>query len=70
MKQRMMLFVRGKHHDWGFEFDGHTELLDEWREDGLDIVVLEATIPLWVASPGLAQPYAAVQRLWRWLRFW
>lgn len=68
--KRMMVTVRGNRSRWGFEFYGDPKYLDEWREDGLDVVEIENVIPEWVASYGLVRPWCVLQDLfnfkWPW----
>ena len=60
MKSLMSLTVRGKQHEWSFTFTGDPCDLEEWRQDGLDVVEIVHVIPDWVVSLGLA---------WVWVLF-
>lgn len=47
-KKLMFVVVRGKRSQWMFEFYGDPQYLDEWRADGLDVNIIENTIPNWL----------------------
>lgn len=69
MKRRMLLNVRDKNgQEWGFEVQADTQYLAHWQAAGLEVYELGASIPGWVASLGLARPWAALQSAWQWLR--
>lgn len=69
MKRPMLLNVRDRSgREWGFTVRADPAHLPEWREAGLEVYELAATIPAWVVSLGLARPWAAVQAAWQWLR--
>lgn len=57
VKCRMVIHVRGRTGLWGFPFYGDPEHIDQWRADGLDIVIVENSFPGWIANLGL-------QRIW------
>lgn len=61
----MAITVRGKYHEWSFSFRGNEEYLDEWREDGLQIDVIENEIPDWVNEIGLTPIWCLIQDIWR-----
>lgn len=60
-KKLMMITVRGDSHRWCFQFYGDLEYLQEWIDDGLDIVMIENAIPDWVVSFGLARAWCFAQ---------
>lgn len=69
MKRPMLLTVRDQRgNEWCFTLRADPAHLSEWRAAGLDVCVLGATVPEWVASVGLGRPWAAVQAAWQWLR--
>jgi hypothetical protein len=70
MKQPMTVVVRGKHHTWAFSFKGDPAHLPDWIGDGLDVTVIEGTIPAWMAGTPLMHPWLWLQVAWRWLRVW
>jgi hypothetical protein len=57
----MMVEVRGKEKRWLFKFYGDTAYLADWRGDGLDVEVIENSIPAWVAGLGMARAWCFVQ---------
>lgn len=59
--KRMAIEVSGSERRWLFTFDGDPKHLDEWRADGLEIIVIENTVPAWVATIGLAGPWCFLQ---------
>ncbi len=61
MKTLLIIAVQGKEHLWQFPTYGDPKYLDEWRADGLDVHVVEYTIPAWVAVLGMARPWCFVQ---------
>lgn len=70
MKRKMALMVRGKQTEWVFNFEGRTEHLRDWLDDGLEVYVVENSIPMWAQQFGLTRPWCAVQDAWQWLRVW
>lgn len=46
--------VRGKRKTWGFHFYGDPKYIEEWREDGLDVTIIENTIPAWWVDWGFS----------------
>ena len=50
--KRMLITVRGLRKEWTFTFYGEPEWLDEWRADGLEIYIVDAMFPHWVAALG------------------
>lgn len=63
-KVLMSLVVRGRTKDWSFNFMGERKHLKDWREDGLDVVELENTIPEWVAELGLTKVWCFFQDIY------
>jgi hypothetical protein len=70
MRRKMFIEVRGKQKSWIFEFSSEEQFIEEWRADGLEVNVIEATIPDWVADLGLAGLWSRLQGAWTWLRLW
>lgn len=70
MKTTYMIAVQGKTSKWGFTFEADDTLLSEWRADGLEVYEVAASVPQWAASIGLTGLWAAVQRVWRFMRLW
>ena len=65
MNKVMMITVRGKRHEWCFEFDGDPKYLDEWREDGLEIDEVLNSVPAWAVDMGLLNVWCFVQDIFR-----
>ncbi len=70
MKRRCMVVVRGRRHEWAFDFIGDEKYLERWREDGLDVIVIENSVPQWASELGLLRVWCWCQDLWRWMRLW
>lgn len=70
MKRRMSVTVRGRQHEWSFPFAGDEKHLQEWRDDGLEVVIVENTVPMLVAELGLVRPWCWCQDFWQWVRLW
>ena len=52
-KKLMFIEVRGNHKRWSFSFIGDTKYLTDWRSDGLEVNVIENSIPAWWVEIGL-----------------
>ena len=63
MNKQMSVIVRGKHHEWAFQFDGDPAHIADWRADGLEVNIIENSIPAWVAELGLARAWCIGQDL-------
>jgi hypothetical protein len=63
LNKKLTVFIKGKEHEWQFEFMGNPEHLDEWREDGLEVYEVGNSIPKWVADSGLTKLYCFLQDL-------
>ena len=66
--QKYILTVRGRRHEWSFTVKGKPEWVDDWRADGLEVYLLEYSIPGWVISAGLGHIWVAGQDALKWLR--
>lgn len=62
-KKLMSIQVTGVDHKWCFEFYADPKYLHDWEKDGLDIVVLENTIPVWTTNIGLTKVWCFMQDL-------
>lgn len=49
---------------FGFDTLVDTRYLDEWREAGIEIYILENSIPEWVADLGLVRIWCFLQDVW------
>lgn len=70
MKQWMVIEVRGKNCQWSFHTKADPKYLPEWEADGLQIFILENSIPEWAVDLGLTRIWCRVQDVWKFLRFW
>lgn len=61
MKKPLTITVRGKHHEWNFDVQADPRYLQEWRDDGLEIYVVENSIPEWVVGLGLTRAWCFLQ---------
>lgn len=66
----MFVTVRGTQRRWSFNFYGDPRYLDEWRADGLEVHVIENTIPMWVADLGLGRAWCVMQDLFNFRNPW
>lgn len=62
-KKLLSITVQGNQAKWGFDFYGDPKYIQEWKADGLDIVQIENTIPMWVAEYGLITQWCFMQDL-------
>lgn len=49
-RKLLMVTVRGHGHTWSFEFYGDPQYLQEWNEDGLQVIEVANVIPDWVPA--------------------
>jgi hypothetical protein len=70
MKKNLFVEVQGRTGSYVFLFKGDAGQIDKWRADGLTVGVIEGSVPEWVVSLGLAQPWLWVQKLWGLARLW
>lgn len=60
-KKLMLVEVRGRNFTWCFMTEGDPKYLPEWRADGVEIALVENTVPVWVAELGLVRPWCFLQ---------
>jgi hypothetical protein len=58
----MAVNVKGKTGKYSFHFYGDKKHLKEWASEGLDIIVIENTIPILIAKLGLTKLYCFLQK--------
>ena len=63
MSKRLSITVKGKDGTWCFDILADSKYMQEWLDDGLDIVVIENTIPMWVYEMGLTRAWVFMQDL-------
>ena len=57
----MSITVQGKNHKYSFNFYGYPEHLETWRKEGLEIDMIENTIPVWIVDLGLTKIWCRIQ---------
>lgn len=57
----LSITVRGAQKTWSFSFYGDPKHIEEWRDDGLDVVEICNTVTEWVNDLGLVRPWCFVQ---------
>lgn len=65
MNQKLAINIRGHRHSWSFHFEGDPRDIDEWCEDGLDVVEVVHSIPKWVVDAGLTRLWCFFEDLFR-----
>lgn len=59
----MSITVKGSQHKWSFNFYDDPKYLNDWQKDGLEVYIIENTIPMWVVDFGLIKPWVFLQDL-------
>lgn len=68
--KRMSVVVRGKLGEYVFPFSGDPRHLEAWRADGLEVYVIENTVPEWVQILGMVRPWCFLQDLFNFKNPW
>ena len=63
MSKHLSMTVKGRNHTWCFDILADEKYMQEWLDDGLDIVIIENTIPMWVNDFGLTHAWVFMQDL-------
>ncbi len=63
INKKLAITIKGKHKTWSFNFWGDPKYLDEWRKDGIDVVQIHNTIPVWVVDIGMTRVWCFFQDL-------
>ena len=58
------LSVRGKSSEWAVSGEMRQEQIDAMVEDGIEVGIVQNTIPMWVVECGLLRPWCFLQDLW------
>jgi len=66
----MFIEVRGKNKSWCFHFYGDPQYLPEWRADGLEVNVIENSVPVWAVKARLLRPYVFLQDVFNFKNPW
>ena len=69
-RKLMFITVRGDRSHWGFPFYGDPQHVAEWRADGLDVILVENTVPMLIAELGLTGPWCFAQDLFGFRNPW
>jgi len=59
----VVLSVRGKASEWGLTLPMKWDQITAMREDGIDVGILENTVPAWAVNIGLLKPWCLFQDL-------
>jgi len=57
--------VRGKQHRWGVTVPTKRQA-DAMRDDGIEVVEVHNSMPVWVVDFGLARIWCFFQDIWNW----
>lgn len=68
-KKLMFVEVRGNRSRWSFQFVGDPQYLEDWRADGLEVYVIENSIPEWLPTE-LWRPWCVLQDLFNFRNPW
>lgn len=69
-KKLLSVSVRGRQHEWSFNFYGDPKHLGDWRRDGLDVFEIENTIPVWISDLGMTKVWCFFQDLFNFKNPW
>ena len=58
---KAVLDIRGRRGEWGVTADMPMKQIEAMRADGIEVGILENTIPAWVVACGLTRPWCFVQ---------
>jgi hypothetical protein len=61
---RASIEVTGKSSRWGVTWDASKEQIEAMQADGIDVGIVENSIPLWVVEIGCATPWCFMQDIW------
>lgn len=61
---RCIVEVRGRQGEWGIPADLARDAIKDMQDDGVQVIVPENSIPLWVVQAGLVRPWCFLQDLW------
>jgi hypothetical protein len=68
-KKLMRVTVRGDRHTWSFRTYQDPRNLAEWRADGLEIVEIENSVPMWLPA-GLTRAWCFAQDVFNFRNPW
>jgi hypothetical protein len=61
VKKLIAIEVKGIRKRWSFSFYADPKHVDDWRIDGLNVTLIENTIPIWVVDYKLIRPWCFMQ---------
>ena len=56
--------IRGSSHEWGVQSQMSGDQIEAMRADGIDVFVIENTVPGWIADCGLSHVWCFFQDVW------
>jgi hypothetical protein len=59
---KYMIDVRGRQHTWGVYINANQ--VAEMRDDGVEVIEVHNSIPMWAVELGLTKVWAFVQDVW------
>ena len=69
-RKLMFITARGKRSQWCFDVNADPKYLTEWQADGLEIYVVENSIPMWVAEAGMTRAWCFLQDVFNFRNPW
>ena len=61
---RALLHVQGKHSSWVVISDMSDKQIESMRADGIEVGIVENSIPAWAVEAGMLRPWIFVQDVW------
>jgi hypothetical protein len=59
-----VLSIRGKQSEWGITTPLPMSAIEAMREDGIEVGILENSVPFWMNEAGLTRPWCFFQDIW------
>lgn len=63
--QRTTMHIRGQRHEWVVNSLMPEEQIKDMRNDGIDVCILEYSMPAWVADIGLGSVWCFFEDIFR-----
>jgi len=61
--KKLSIEVKGKRHVWTFDIMADSQYMQEWLDDGLNVVEIVNTVPMWVVEYNLTFLWVFMQDL-------
>jgi len=61
---KVLIPMRGQSSEWAVISDMSRAQIDDMRADGIDVGIIENTIPVWVADAGMMHLWWFLQDVW------